>query len=139
MIYRSILVSLLAIGIGYVVIASQIALDPWSEMDAINSRTLPYFYGSGLALCVLVLLLQRPVALEVPGRILPLGLVCLVIVAFISLLQYAGLWCSLAALLVANMLIMGERRLPILFGVSLGVPLVGWGLVEQLLEMVVPL
>ena len=55
MIYRSILVSLFVIGAGYVLLTAQILLDPWSEMDAINSRTLPYLYGIGLMLCALAL------------------------------------------------------------------------------------
>jgi hypothetical protein len=54
-------------------------------------------------------------------------------------LPYTGLWWALGALLLLNMLIMGERRLPILLGTSISVPLVGWALVEQLLEMVIPL
>ena len=139
MIYRSILVSLLAIGAGYVLLTSQIALDPWSEMDAINSRTLPYLYGTGLMLCAFMLAWQQPNKVEVSRRLLPLALVCLVIITFIILLPYTGLWWALGALLLLNMLIMGERRLPILLGMSISVPLVGWALVEQVLEMVIPL
>ncbi|MDB2595476.1 tripartite tricarboxylate transporter TctB family protein [Pseudomonadales bacterium] len=139
MIYRSILVSLLAIGAGYVLLTSQIALDPWSEMDAINSRTLPYLYGTGLMLCAFMLTWQQPNKVEVSPRLLPLAAVCLVIITFIILLPYTGLWWALGALLLLNMLIMGERRLPILLGMSISVPLVGWALVEQVLEMVIPL
>ena len=139
MIYRSILVSLFAIGAGYVLLTSQIVLDPWSEMDAINSRTLPYLYGTGLMLCALILSWQRPNTVAVSRRPLPLASVCLVIITFIILLPYAGLWWALGVLLLLNMLIMGERRLPMLLGTSISVPLVGWGLVEQLLEMVIPL
>ena len=139
MIYRSILVSLLAIGAGYVLLTSQIALDPWSEMDAINSRTLPYLYGTGLMLCAFMLAWQQPNKVEVSPRLLPLAAVCLVIITFIILLPYTGLWWALGALLLLNMLIMGERRLPILLGMSISVPLVGWALVEQVLEMVIPL
>ena len=139
MIYRSILVSLFALGAGYVLLTSQIVLDPWSEMDAINSRTLPYLYGTGLMLCAFMLAWQQPNKVEVSRRLLPLALVCLVIITFIILLPYTGLWWALGALLLLNMLIMGERRLPILLGMSISVPLVGWALVEQLLEMVIPL
>ena len=139
MIYRSILVSLFALGAGYVLLTSQIVLDPWSEMDAINSRTLPYLYGTGLMLCAFVLAWQQPNKVEVSRRLLPLAAVCLVIITFIILLPYTGLWWALGALLLLNMLIMGERRLPILLGMSISVPLVGWALVEQVLEMVIPL
>ena len=139
MIYRSILVSLFAIGAGYVLLTSQIVLDPWSEMDAINSRTLPYLYGTGLMLCAFMLAWQQPNKVEVSPRLLPLALVCLMIITFIILLPYTGLWWALGALLLLNMLIMGERRLPILLGMSISVPLVGWALVEQVLEMVIPL
>ena len=139
MIYRSILVSLFVIGAGYVLLTAQILLDPWSEMDAINSRTLPYLYGTGLMLCALALVWRKPKEVALSRRLLPLMLVCFVIVAFIILLPYLGLWWSLSALLLFNMLIMGERRLLILLGTSLAVPLVGWALVEQLLEMVIPL
>jgi peptidoglycan/LPS O-acetylase OafA/YrhL len=139
MIYRSILVSLFALGAGYVLLTSQIVLDPWSEMDAINSRTLPYLYGTGLMLCAFMLAWQQPNKVEVSRRLLPLAAVCLVIITFIILLPYTDLWWALGALLLLNMLIMGERRLPILLGTSISVPLVGWGLVEQLLEMVIPL
>ena len=139
MIYRSILVSLFALGAGYVLLTSQIVLDPWSEMDAINSRTLPYLYGTGLMLCAFMLAWQQPNKVEVSRRLLPLAAVCLVIITFIILLPYTGLWWALGALLLLNMLIMGERRLPILLGMSISVPLVGWALVEQVLEMVIPL
>ena len=139
MIYRSILVSLFALGAGYVLLTSQIVLDPWSEMDAINSRTLPYLYGTGLMLCAFMLTWQQPNKVEVSRRLLPLAAVCLVIITFIILLPYTGLWWALGALLLLNMLIMGERRLPILLGMSISVPLVGWALVEQVLEMVIPL
>ena len=139
MIYRSILVSLFALGAGYVLLTSQIVLDPWSEMDAINSRTLPYLYGTGLMLCAFMLTWQQPNKVEVSPRLLPLAAVCLVIITFIILLPYTGLWWALGALLLLNMLIMGERRLPILLGMSISVPLVGWALVEQVLEMVIPL
>jgi hypothetical protein len=138
-IYRSILVSLFAIGAGYILLTSQIMLDPWSEMDTINSRTLPYLYGSGLMLCAFSLIWQKPKEVAFSQRLLPLMLVCLVIVAFIILLPYLGLWWSLSVLLLLNMLVMGERRLHILFGASMSVPLVGWALVERLLEMVIPL
>ena len=84
MIYRSILVSLFALGAGYVLLTSQIVLDPWSEMDAINSRTLPYLYGTGLMLCAFMLAWQQPNKVEVSRRLLPLAAVCLVIIA----LQY---------------------------------------------------
>ena len=139
MVYRSILVALFAIGAGYVLLTSQIVLDPWSEMDAVNSRTLPYIYGLGLMLCAFVLAWQKPQKVTFSPRLLPLTLVCLAIVVFIILLPFVGLWWSLGTLLLLNMLLMGERRLPILLGMSLGVPLAGWTLVEKLLEMVIPL
>ncbi len=139
MIYRSILVCLFAIGAGYVLLASQIVLDPWSEMDAINSRTLPYLYGTGLMLCAFCLVWQQPNRVAVSRRLLPLALVCLVIITFIILLPYTGLWGALGGLLMLNMLLMGERRIAMLLSISLGVPLAGWALVEQLLEMVIPL
>ena len=120
-------------------LTSQIVLDPWSEMDAINSRTLPYLYGTGLMLCAFMLAWQQPNKVAVSRRLLPLALVCLAIITFIILLPYTGLWWALGALLLLNMLIMGERRLSILLGASISVPLVGWALVEQLLEMVIPL
>ena len=139
MIYRSILASLFAIGAGYVLLTSQIALDPWSEIDAINSRTLPYLYGTALMLCVFSLVWQKPNIVAVSRRLLPLALVCLVIITFVIFLPYTGLWWGLGGLLMLNMLIMGERRIPILLIISLSVPFVGWALVEQLLEMVIPL
>lgn len=139
MIYRSILASLFAIGAGYVLLTSQIALDPWSEIDAINSRTLPYLYGTGLMLCVFSLVWQKPNIVAVSRRLLPLALVCLVIITFVIFLPYTGLWWGLGGLLMLNMLIMGERRIPILLIISSSVPVVGWALVEQLLEMVIPL
>ena len=139
MIYRSILALLFAIGAGYVLLTSQIALDPWSEIDAINSRTLPYLYGTGLMLCVFSLVWQKPNIVAVSRRLLPLALVCLVIITFVIFLPYTGLWWGLGGLLMLNMLIMGERRIPILLIISSSVPVVGWALVEQLLEMVIPL
>ena len=139
MIYRSILALLFAIGAGYVLLTSQIALDPWSEIDAINSRTLPYLYGTALMLCVFSLVWQKPNIVAVSRRLLPLALVCLVIITFVIFLPYTGLWWGLGGLLMLNMLIMGERRIPILLIISSSVPVVGWALVEQLLEMVIPL
>jgi hypothetical protein len=51
--------ALLSFGITYLVLANQIILDPWSALDAVNSRTLPQIYGLMLCLAVLVLWMQR--------------------------------------------------------------------------------
>lgn len=138
MIYRSILLSLFSIGAGYILMTSQISLDPWSEMDAINSKTLPYIYGSGLCLCCLILGFQRPKSVPVSPHLPKLFFVCSGILVFICTLPYIGLWFSVCLLLLANMLIMGERRAFAIVATCVGVPLGGWVLVEQLLEMVIP-
>ncbi len=41
--------ALFALALTYLWLAAEIVLDPWSALDAVNSRTLPQIYG--LMLC----------------------------------------------------------------------------------------
>ncbi len=139
--YRLLIGLLLAVTVGYLTLARRIPLDPWSAEELVNSRTLPTLFGSLLTLVLLGLLFtQPPGALRFGSR--PQGIRLFALVAllgsFIALLQYAGIWLAMTALLLAALLIMGERRLPWLVALSVGIPFGGWLLVERWLGVYVP-
>lgn len=144
--------ALLSVGITYLVLANQIVLDPWSAFDAVNSRTLPQIYGLMLCLAVLVLWMQRwrrgtsqgDLAAREPTappvlRLRPLLSLSTLIIGFIVLLNWLNLWVAVSGLILGLLWVMRERRWPILIGASLGLPIGGFLLVEQLLQMSLPI
>jgi 4-hydroxybenzoate polyprenyltransferase len=143
--------ALLSFGITYLVLANQIILDPWSALDAVNSRTLPQIYGLMLCLAVLVLWMQRrrPTspsdrASGTPAappslRLRPLLLLSTLILGFIVALNWLNLWMAVGGLVLGLLWVMQERRWSILIGASLALPIGGFLLVERLLQMSLPI
>ena len=176
MLYRLILVTLLGVAGAYVFSASNIPLDPWSEQDLVNARTLPLIYGGVFAFALLILLVRsftsgvvveaEPLRVDLDDQItqppdrelnelpdqtqseLPaqvsdtrLKLAGLVVCAviFVALLPLLGLWLSLALLLGASVVLLGERHWPTILISSVALPGIGWLLVEQVLGIVLPI
>lgn len=143
--------ALLSFGITYLVLANQIILDPWSALDAVNSRTLPQIYGLMLCLAVLVLWMQRrhptsqsdrasgPPAAPSSLRLRPLLLLSTMILGFIVALNWLNLWVAAGGLVLGLLWVMQERRWSILIGASLALPIGGFLIVERLLQMSLPI
>ena len=144
--------ALFSFGVAYLVLVNQIALDPWSALDAVNSKTLPQIYGLVLCAAVFVLWLQRwrnstsQQSLEdrkdgapPSARMRPLMLLSTPIVGFVLALNWLNLWVAVAALVFALLWVMQERRWPVLLGGGFGVAIGGFLLVEQLLQMSLPI
>ena len=143
--------ALLSFGITYLVLANQIILDPWSALDAVNSRTLPQIYGLMLCLAVLVLWMQRrhptsqgdrasgTPAAQPSLRLRPLLLLSTLILGFIVALNWLNLWVAVGGLVLGLLWVMQERRWSILIGASLALPIGGFLLVERLLQMSLPI
>jgi 4-hydroxybenzoate polyprenyltransferase len=143
--------ALLSFGITYLVLANQIILDPWSALDAVNSRTLPQIYGLMLCLAVLVLWMQRrhptsqsdrtfgTPAAPPSLRLRPLLLLSTLILGFIVALNWLNLWVAVGGLVLGLLWVMQERRWSILIGASLALPIGGFLLVERLLQMSLPI
>ncbi len=111
--------------------ALAIPLDPWSASESINARTLPITYAVLLLLVALGLGI-RPAPSSETGSIHSalgwrrLASHAVVIVAFGLFIPLAGLWVSLAGLLLACLLIAGERRPLVLVLAPLGTALLAW-------------
>lgn len=119
--------------------AFDIPLDPWSAAEAINARTLPLVYGVLLLVISLALVVREPSGGELTAsssrRWRELGSHAGAIVGFGLLIPWAGLWISLAALLVAGLLIAGERRPWVLGLAPLGTAGLAWLLVGVVLDV----
>ena len=142
--FRILIVALFGVGVSYLALVGQIELDPWSASDSINSRTLPKIYGVLLCLAVFALAMGQRDLVKAPsaiakGKIARLVKLCALISAFIISLPWLNLWVALAALLLGGLLTMGEKRLPVIVALCLAIPLIGFVLVEQVLQMTVPL
>lgn len=144
MIFRLLLVALFGFGAGYLLLVAQIELDPWSASDTINSRTLPQIYG--VLLCVAVLALafaRRNSQGSAPGpakrKVRRLAWLSALICFFIVSLLWLNLWVALAGLLFGAVWTMGERRWSVIWALCLGIPLVGFVLIEHVLLMTIPL
>ncbi|MDE0659491.1 MAG: tripartite tricarboxylate transporter TctB family protein [Gammaproteobacteria bacterium] len=115
-----------------------IPLDPFSAAEAINARTLPLIFGVAL-LAVSLGLAARPSTPEAEAAEIPLqrwrvlAWHAVAIIGFGVLIPWAGLWISLAALLVAGLLIAGERRAWILAGAPLVTAGLAWLLIGVVL------
>ena len=138
MAYRLLLSLLLVGAAAYLVVARTIALDPVSAAELVNSRTLPTLYGALLIVALLILLMSKPQparplmhARQATGVLVALAL-------FLWLVPVAGIWLAVAVLLLSTQWLLGERSAPVLGATSLGVPGLGWLLVERLLGIHVP-
>lgn len=144
--------ALLALALTYLGLAAEIVLDPWSALDAVNSRTLPQIYGLMLCGAVGALWLRRArrqassgdqknsdSPSPTPFRLGLLTGLSALILGFILALPWLNLWLALVGLLFGLLWMMGERRWPALLLASLGLPAAGFLLVEQLLQMSLPI
>jgi len=142
--FRLLLVVLFGIGAAYLVLVAQIELDPWSAGDTINSRTLPQIYGVMLCLAVLAMALgtqnpQGPASGTAKRKVNRLAWLSALICAFIVSLLWLNLWIALAGLLLGALWTMGEKRWSVICALCLGIPLVGFVLIEHVLLMTIPL
>ena len=148
---RLLLLALFAIGAGYLLLSTQIVLDPWSAADTVHSRTLPQLYGILLCLAVLVCALRQPKTGsdndqandEASGqpalRLRPLLAFTALISVFIVSLHWLNLWLAVAGLLFCSLFICGERRWRALSTISITTSLLGYLAIEQLLQMSIPI
>ena len=124
----------------YLWTASIIQLDPWSEQDLFNSRTLPYVYGSCLLISVFFIAMNATdVKLNFNANAKKLTFIILSLLAFLSILQFLGLWFSLGFLILSNMLILGQRKPFSLISLSFAFPLICWLVVEKGLGISIPI
>ena len=124
----------------YLRTASIIQLDPWSEQDLFNSRTLPYVYGSCLLISVFFIAINATdVKLSFNPNSAKLTLVIFSLLAFLSILQLLGLWISLGFLILSNMVILGHRKPLSLISLSFAFPLICWLVVERGLGISIPI
>ena len=140
----------------YLWLAAAIPLDPWSAMEAINARTLPFAYGVALLIVAVALLFQggrgpnnRPPAPSGDGegtggeraatwrRWRKLAAQCAIIAVFGFVIPVAGPWLALAGLLLASLWAAGERRLRVLLLLPACVAGAAWLLVAVLLDVYV--
>ena len=125
-----------AFAVAYLVQAWTIPLDPWSAGEVVNARTLPLGYGIGLLLVSLALLVKRRPIDASPGAHWPtLFLHCVAIAGFGMLIRFAGLWVATATLLLATLLIAGERRVLVLLAAPVGTALTAWFLIAVVLDV----
>lgn len=138
---------LFAIGAGYLLLSTEIVLDPWSAADTVHSRTLPQLYGILLCLAVMVYALRLPRAGSTnegasgqPAvKLRPLLAFTVLIIVFIMSLYWLNLWLAVAGLLLCGLYICGERRWPVLSTISITASLLGYLAIEQLLQMSIPI
>lgn len=131
--------ALAAFAVVYLVAAWNIPLDPWSAAETVNARALPVVYGVGLLVVSIALLAVAPPAQDArPGaRWTTLGAHCVAIAAFGLLIPYAGLWVATAILLLAGLLIAGERRLAVLAIAPVATAATAWFLIAVALDIYV--
>lgn len=113
--------------------------DPGFMADPLGPQTFPYLLGAVLAITALYLVLRPDPPVQWPGlhRLLQMGLVVLVLLAYASLLEWLGF--IIATLLTVTMLgwrLGASLRTAILTGI--GVSLVVYGLFDIVLELPLP-
>ena len=128
-----------AFAVAYLVAAWNITLDPWSAAETVNARALPLVYGLGLLAVSIALLAVAPPPQDARrgARWSMLGAHCVAIVAFGLLIPYAGLWIATAILLLAGLLIAGERRLAVLAIAPVATAATAWFLIGVVLDIYV--
>lgn len=141
------MLALFATGVGYLLLSTQIELDPWSAADTVHSRTLPQLYGILLCLAVLVYALRQPKTGsnndaengQPALRLWPLLAFTALISVFIVSLHWLNLWLAVAGLLFCSLYICGERRWRALSTISITASVLGYLAVEHLLRMRIPI
>ncbi|MCY3814161.1 MAG: tripartite tricarboxylate transporter TctB family protein [Gammaproteobacteria bacterium] len=131
--------ALAAFAVLYLVAAWNIPLDPWSAAETVNARALPIVYGVGLLVVSIALLAVSPASQDTRrgARWKTLGAHCVAIAAFGLLIPYAGLWIATAVLLLAALLIAGERRLAVLAIAPVATAGTAWFLIAVALDIYV--
>lgn len=137
---RLVPLALMAFAVAYLWQALAIPLDSWSAAETINARSLPTIYGIGLLVLALVSAIRPPPRSlpEVSGsrrRWLSLAAHCAAIAGFGVLIPLAGLWIAVAALLLATLVIAGERRPTVLVLAPLGTAATAWLLIAVILDI----
>jgi len=131
--------ALAAFAVVYLVAAWNIPLDPWSAAETVNARALPIVYGVGLLIVSIGLLAGAPAPQDARrgARWTTLGAHCVAIAAFGLLIPYAGLWIATAVLLLAALLIAGERRVTVLAIAPIATAATAWFLIAVALDIYV--
>lgn len=73
-----------------------------------------------------------------PGSLRRLGLICLLVVAYGLAIPRIGIWPATALFTAGCLWVEGERRPIIIFGVPIGLALLGFLLIELLLNVYLP-
>ena len=131
---------LAGVAVAYLWQTYTIPLDPWSKAEAINARTLPLIYGVALLAISLALLARPPesdssASTVAAGRWRTLAFHAAAIVGFGLLIPWAGLWIASAVLLVAGLLIAGERRPLVVVLAPVGTAAFAWLLIAVVLDV----
>ena len=125
---------LLFVALGYLWLAAQVPLDPWSAQEPINSRTLPQVYGVLLAVLALIMLVPG-VDSERAGHRGKLGGLVVLTIGFAALIPWAGLWIALSLFLAASLAALGERRWTVLVAAPIATSAIGWFLIMYVLDL----
>ena len=132
--------TLLCVAMLYLWMTSAIRLDPWSEQDLLNSRTLPYLYGLSLLISVLFIAQDKIYrSWKFNANAIKLGSIVSSLLIFLFLLELLGLWICLGLLILSNMIILGQRKPVPTISVSVAFPLICWLTVEKGLGITIPI
>lgn len=132
--------TLLCVAVLYLWMTSAIRLDPWSEQDLINSRTLPYLYGLSLLISVLFIAQDKiDTAWKFNANAIKLGSIISSLLIFLFLLELLGLWICLGLLILSNMIILGQRKPVPTISVSFAFPFISWLIIEKGLAITIPI
>ena len=132
--------TLLCVAVLYLWMTSAIRLDPWSEQDLLNSRTLPYLYGLSLLISALFIAQDKiDKSWKFNANAIKLGSIVSSLLIFLFLLELLGLWICLGLLILSNMIILGQRKPVPTISMSFAFPFICWLTVEKGLGITIPI
>ena len=132
--------ALLCVAVLYLWMTSAIRLDPWSEQDLLNSRTLPYLYGLSLLISALFIAQDKiDKSWKFNANAIKLGSIVSSLLIFLFLLELLGLWICLGLLILSNMIILGQRKPVPTISISFAFPLICWLTVAKGLGITIPI
>ncbi len=132
--------TLLYVAVLYLWMTSAIHLDPWSEQDLFNSKTLPYLYGLGLLISVFFIAQDKiDTTWKFNANAIKLGSTVSSLLIFLLLLELLGLWICLGLLILSNMIILGKRKPVLTISISFAFPFICWLTVEKGLGITIPI
>ena len=132
--------ALLSVAVLYLWMTSAVHLDPWSEQDLFNSRTLPYLYGLGLLISVFFIAQDKiDTTSKFNANAIKLGSIVGSLLIFLFLLEPLGLWICLGLLILSNMIILGQRKPVPTISISFAFPFICWLTVGQGLGITIPI